>query len=90
MRKIGERLGRRSNDEVARGFKLDVGRNAQPQDFAADAADFGAINDGKAVGLELGKLRRGEAGRYDLIRRPRRQGGLPLTRASFPSLAAWP
>ena len=75
MRKIGERLGRGSNDEVARGFQLDVGRDAQPQDFAADTADFGAINDGEAVRLELGKLRRIEACRYDLVRRARRQGG---------------
>ena len=89
MRKIGERLGRGGNDEVARGFELDIGRDAQPQHFATDAADFGAIEDGEAVGLELGKLRRGEAGRDDLVRRAGRQGGLPLARASFPALAAW-
>ena len=53
VREVGERLRRGGNDEVARGFKLDIGRDAQAEHFATEAADFGAIKDGEAVGLEL-------------------------------------
>jgi len=91
VRKVGERLRCGGNDEVARSFKLYVRRDPEAQYLATEAADFGAFENGEAVGLERAELRRGDAGGDDLVRRAvgERRGAHGRTLLAHARADAW-